>query len=274
MSEPGVQRPRASAFGGLLREWRGLRRMSQLDLSVAAGVSPRHLSFVETGRAVPSRDMVLTLSRALEVPLRERNAMLQAAGYAPAYRETNLAAPEMAQMLHALQLLLCQQEPFAAVAMDRRWDVVMCNRAYARFFAALGAGSLEPLSVLPPPRVNALRTLLEEPLKSALVNWDEVARNVLDRAVREGATDPVRRAIVEELLALPGIPSDWRHPRLEAPAALVVPIELRIGGHCARLFTTIATLGTAQDITLQELNIETFHPADASSEALARAIAG
>ena len=116
-----------SIVGSLLREWRGVRRMSQLDLAMAAEVSPRHLSFVETGRAVPSREMVLTLAKALEVPVRERNTMLTAAGYAPVYRETSLDDPRMAEMRHALGILLKQNEPFFAVALDRRWDIVMCN---------------------------------------------------------------------------------------------------------------------------------------------------
>lgn len=126
-----------SAVGSLLREWRGLRRMSQLALAAAAEVSPRHVSFVETGRAEPSREMVLTLARALDVPLRERNAMLTAAGCAPMYRETSLDRPEMAEMRRALALLLRQHDPFLGVALDRRWEIVMCNAAYAKLFALL-----------------------------------------------------------------------------------------------------------------------------------------
>src|SRR5438067_12555690 len=140
-----------SVVGSLLREWRGVRRMSQLDLAMAAEVSPRHLSFVETGRAVPSREMVLILAKALEVPVRDRNAMLTAAGYAPLYRETNLDDPKMADMRHALGLLLRQNEPFLAVALDRRWDIVMCNTPWSRFLALAGGGSLEPHRVLAPP---------------------------------------------------------------------------------------------------------------------------
>ncbi len=260
-----------SLVGSLLREWRGLRRMSQLDLAVVAEVSPRHLSFVETGRAVPSREMVLTLARALEVPFRERNAMLTAAGYAPVYRETSLEAPEMADMRRALTLLLRQHDPFFAVAMDRRWDIVMCNAAHARLLAMFGA-PVEPFTVLQPPRLNALR-LLFGPFRPAVANWDEAARAILDRAQREAALDrdPARRRVVEECLR--DAPPGWRGPQREMPAPLVVTIDVRLGDTRARLFSTISTLGTAQDITLQELQIESFHPADAATEALLRATA-
>ena len=263
-----------SVVGSLLREWRSFRRMSQLDLALAAEISPRHLSFVETGRAVPSRDMVLTLARALEVPFRDRNAMLTAAGYAPVYRETSLDDPRMAEMRHALTLLLRQHEPFIAVALNRRWDIVMCNAAYARFLELIGGSALrqEPYRVLQVPRQNLLR-LLFGPFKAVVANWDEVAREVLERAQREAATDrdPARRQIVEECLRAG--PPEWRVPRGETAPRLVITVDVRLGDLRARLFSTITTLGTAQDITLQELHIESFHPADAASEKLARALA-
>lgn len=259
-----------SVVGSLLREWRGLRRMSQLDLAIAAEVSPRHLSFVETGRAVPSREMVLTLARALEVPVRERNTMLTAAGYAPLYRETSLDDPRMAEMRHALGLLLKQNDPFFAVALDRRWDIVMCNAAYSRLVAPVAR--LEPYQVLPPPRLNLLKGLFG-PFRPLVVNWEEAARDVFERAQREAAADrdPGRRQVLAECLAL--APEEWRRPRSEASPRLVVTVDLRLGEARARLFSTITTLGTAQDITLQELHIESFHPADAETEALLRQMA-
>jgi transcriptional regulator with XRE-family HTH domain len=263
-----------SIVGSLLREWRGIRRMSQLDLAMTAEVSPRHLSFVETGRAVPSREMVLTLARALEVPVRERNAMLTAAGYAPLYRETSLDDPRMAEMRHALGLLLRQNEPFLAVALDRRWDVVMCNAPYSRLLATFGGGlQLTPYQVLGAPRLNLLKMLFG-PFRSLVVNWEEAAREVLDRAQREAASgrDPARRQILEECLSM--APPGWRHPRSEGSPRLVVTVDLRLGDERARLFSTITTLGTAQDITLQELHIESFHPADAETETLLRRLSG
>jgi transcriptional regulator with XRE-family HTH domain len=261
-----------SLVGSLLREWRAARRMSQLDLAMTAEISPRHLSFVETGRAVPSREMVLTLARALEVPFRDRNAMLTAAGYAPVYRETSLDDPNMAEMRHALELLLRQHEPFIAVALDRRWDIVMCNAAYARFLRLLGAAGLEPYCVLGAPRLNLLK-LLFGPFKPIVANWEEAARAVIERAQREAASDrdSSRRQILEECMRM--APPGWRAPRTDAPPRLVVTVDLRLGDLRARLFSTITTLGTAQDITLQELHIESFHPADAESEQLARSLA-
>ncbi len=263
----------SSVVGSLLREWRSVRRMSQLDLAMAAEVSPRHLSFVETGRAVPSREMVLTLARTLQVPFRDRNAMLTAAGYAPVYRETGLDDPQMAEMRHALELLLRQHEPFIAVALDRRWDIVMCNGPYARFLEMLGDEQLrlEPYRVLPAPRLNLLK-LLFGAFKPIVANWDEVAREVLERAQREAASDrdSTRRQMIEECMR--AAPPEWRAPRAERSPRLIVTVDLRLGDVQARFFSTITTLGTAQDITLQELHIESFHPADAASELVARAL--
>jgi transcriptional regulator with XRE-family HTH domain len=261
-----------SVVGSLLREWRSVRRMSQLSLALEADVSPRHLSFVETGRAVPSREMVLMLARALDVPFREQNAMLTAAGYAPVYRETGLGDPGMAEMRRALELLLRQNEPFAALALDRAWDIVMANAGYARFVELLGLGQVEPYRVLPPPRANLMR-LLFGPLRPVIANWDVVARALLERARREASADrdPARRRVIEECVQ--AAPAEWRVPWPDAPSSLVLTVDIRIGDLEVRLFTTIATLGTAQDITLQELHIESFHPADAATERLLRAMA-
>ncbi len=264
-----------SAVGSLLREWRGIRRMSQLALAAEAEVSARHLSFVETGRAEPSREMVLTLARALDVPLRERNAMLTAAGYSAIYRETSLDQPEMAEMRRALGILLRQNEPFFAVALDRRWDILMCNEAYARFLALLGNGveRVEPYRVLSPPRPNSLK-LLFGPCRPLVANWDEVATCALDRAQREVTLDrdPVRRRVLEECVRV--APEGWRPRPAQMPARLVTAVHLASSDLTARLFCTISTLGTAQDITLQELRVETFHAADEESERAVRTFAG
>jgi len=262
-----------SVVGSLLREWRGVREMSQLELATAADISPRHLSFVETGRAVPSRDMVITLARALNVPFRERNAMLTAAGYATVYRETSLDEPQMTEMRRALQLLLLQHEPFYAVAFDRRWDIVMCNDAYSRLLKTVGEElHLEPYTVLAQPRLNVIRLLFGR-FKPIIANWSEVARGVVERARREAATDrdPIRRRILDECMR--AAPAQWNSALCEAPAQLVLTVDLRVGDQQARLFCTITTLGTAQDITLQELRIESFHPADRDSEQVCRSAA-
>jgi transcriptional regulator with XRE-family HTH domain len=266
------------AVGPLLRRWRAARRMSQLDLALAAGVSSRHVSFVETGRSKPSREMLLVLSTVLDVPLRERNALLQAAGFAAVYRETALDDPEMAGMRQALELILRQHEPFGAVAMDRHWDVVMTNAAYVRFLGVLlpGAAAPAPLSVAPRPRLNALRMLFDPgALRPHVVNWPRLARDLLMRVHRESAAGADERAatLLTDLLAYPDVPADWREPDLETPPSLVLPVELRVGGRTVRFFSTLTTLGAPQDVTLQELRIESFHAADPETEQLVRAMA-
>jgi transcriptional regulator with XRE-family HTH domain len=261
-------------FGEMLRSWRQARHLSQLDLALQAEVSSRHISFIETGRSSPSREMVLLLASALGVPLRDRNTLLQAAGYAPAYRETRLDDPQMAEILRALRLILQQHGPMGgAVALDRRWDVIMANGNYVRFTDLLlgERGRIEPFVLTAPPRLNALRMLFDPGgFRPHIANWEVVARALLARARREAAwsQDPVLRELLENVLAFPGVPTDWREPELEATMAMVIPLELRVPQGTLRLFSTITTLGTPQDITLQELRIESFHAADSESERL------
>ncbi len=263
-----------SGIGALLREWRSCRGLSQARLAAAANVSARHLCFVETGRAEPSREMVLTLARALDVPLRDRNAMLTAAGYAPVYRETRLDAPEMAEMRRALRMMLHQAQPFFAVALDRRWDVVMCNEAFARWLGMLSEkhARVVPYQVIPPPRPNSLR-LLFDTLRPIVANWSEVASCALERARRETALDrdSTRRQVLEECMA--AAPAGWRPAPSDGRTPLVVPVHVSLPGMEVRMFCTISSLGTAQDVTLQELRVEVFHPADEVSERRLRALA-
>jgi transcriptional regulator with XRE-family HTH domain len=263
-----------TSVGALLRRWRTSRGMSQLALAHAAEVSPRHVSFLETGRARPSRQMLLVLGSVLDLPLRDRNALLLAAGFSSAYQETPLDQPRMAAMRGALELILRQHEPFGAVAMDRHWNVVMMNAGYARFVGALLGVALPPFAVLPEPRPNALRLLFDpQGFRPHVVNWDEVARELLVRVHREAlwSGDPGTRRLLEDLLAAPGVPGGWREPELERPPSLIVPVELRLAEATLRFFTTLTTLGAPQDITLQELRIESFHPADAETERVMRA---
>ena len=269
--------PEMNAVGELLRHWRTTRRLSQLELGLEAGVSARHISFLETGRSRPSPEMVVALSSVLDVPLRERNTLLNAAGYAPLYRETSLDDPQMAQVRQALELILKQHEPFGAVAFDRRWDVVMVSPAYARFYELLVGAGPPPLAVIPPPRPNLLRLLLDpQALRPHIVNWEAAARAVLARAHREMAwdSDPEARELLRSLHAYPDVPARWEEIDLESPSALVVPVELRLGEQTLRLFSTLTTLGSPQDITLQELRIESFHPVDEATARLARSMTG
>jgi transcriptional regulator with XRE-family HTH domain len=263
----------ASGVGRMLRQWRSERRISQLDLALQAEVSTRHLSFIETGRAKPSRQMVLLLSSALEVPLRERNTLLLAAGYAPAYRETSLDDPQMAEVRRALQMILKQHDPFGAVVVNRHWDVVMASDSWRRMMAALGAAQCPsaPLEVVPAPRPNIIRALLAPgPLRQSIRNWDQLARAIVARARRDASRDPAAEDVLRRAVAEAGRPELWDDADLVSPQSLLIPVELEVGGTVLRLLSTISTLGTAQDITLQELHIESFHPADEETDARVR----
>jgi len=206
----------------LLRGWRDLRGKSQLDLSLDAGISQRHLSFIETGRSVPSRETLLQVAEALDVPLRERNALLLAAGYAPAYPEPAWDAPEMASIAAALRRMLRQHEPFPAIVMDRYWDVVLTNDAAPRFF-----GRFVNLSARPTPR-NMLHLMFDpDGMRPFVANWEGVARSLLARVRREAVgrvLDTRSKALVAALLCLPrsGLPSGRRraHPHAGHSAAL------------------------------------------------------
>jgi transcriptional regulator with XRE-family HTH domain len=263
----------ASPFGALLRGWRRLRGLSQLALAAEAATTTRHLSFLETGRASPSRAMVLRLAEALDVPLRERNALLEAAGFASVYRETALDAEELGAIRRVIALLLEASEPFPSLVVDRAYDVVLANAAATRFFSRW----LDPEDLAALAPMNLMRAAFHpRGLHRFVLNWAEVAPLLLGRLQREAqrspAGDPLRR-LVDELLAYPGIVPEWRAPSLGRPLPPVVAMHLKRGELEARLFGTITTLGTPQDVTLQELRIETFLPADAATEELARRLA-
>jgi transcriptional regulator with XRE-family HTH domain len=260
-------------FGELLRHWRMRRRMSQLDLAVDAEISTRHLSFIETGRAQPSREMVLLLARALDVPLRDRNDLLTAAGYAPVYRESGLDAPAMAQARHALAFILRQQEPYPALVLDRHWNVIEVNQASARFQAHF----LEPAEAATLGAPNAMRLMFHHrALRPWIVNWEPTAASMiqwLHRDVVSGFGGVPSKALLDELLAYPDVPRHWRTLDVEASTAPFLPIEFRKGALTLRYFTTLTSLGTPHDITLQELRIESFFPADDATELRSRELA-
>lgn len=261
---------RVSPVGRLLKQWRSVRRMSQLELALEAGVSARHLSFVETGRSRPSRRMLLLLADVLSVPLRERNMLLEAAGYARYYRETGLSDPELAHVRQVIEFIIKRHEPYSAVVVDRHWNVLIANRPHERMLAHL----LEDRSIDEATAGNLLRLTFDPMgLRPCISNWEEVARALVDRVHREvGASpDEESEALLEELLSYPGVPDRWRVPDLTRPPPVVIPIRLRAGELELALFSAITTLGTAQDVTLHELRIESFFPAD---EATDRAIRG
>ncbi len=255
------------AIGGLLRDWRRRRRRSQLDLALETGISTRHLSFVETGRARPSAEMVLRLAEQLDVPLRERNELLLAAGYAPVYGSRDLDEPVMDSVRDALERLLAGHEPYPALAVDRHWGMVAANRAVA----LLTSGVAEHL--LAPP-VNVLRLALHpDGLAPRTTNFAQWRAHLLDRlgrqAVRSG--DPALAALHDELAAYP---SGGRAPAIDPDAAeIAVPLRIRHGDRELTLISTVTTFGTAVDITVSELSIESFFPADAQTAALLRSAA-
>ncbi len=255
-------------FGALLRHWRGVRHLSQLDLAMEAGVSTRHLSFVETGRAQPSRGMILHLADVLDVPLRERNALLDAA-----FRETSLSDPEMTDIRRVLEFILERHEPFGAVAMDRHWNIVMANRANQRLIAEL----VDPAPVWGDGPLNLMRLVFHPlGLRRVIVNWDEVCRSLLvrlRREVMELRDDAEAQRILQEILSFPGIAELRPDREAPAPSPLLIPVHFRTDRLDLRLFSTITSLGTAQDITLHELRIESFFPADSASDAALRAAA-
>jgi transcriptional regulator with XRE-family HTH domain len=258
-----------SAFGRVLRRWRQARGMSQLALATAASTSTRHLSFVETGRATPSREMVLRLAHTLDVPLRERNALLGAAGFAPLYRESPLDAPGMSALQRMLDFTLSRFEPFPAFLVDRCFRVLRANAAAAR---ALGgfAGPGAPWREQP---LNLLRvTLHPDGLRPFIVNFAEVASSMLARLERSvvAGDDPELAALERELRQLPDLPEPCALPLTLEP---VTPLHLKRGELEVRLFSMLAQVGAAQDVTAAELHIESLMPADPASEAALRALA-
>ena len=263
----------ASTFGRLLKQWRERRRLSQLALAVDAEISSRHLSFIETGRAQPSRDMVLLLSRVLEVPPRGRNDLLTAAGYAPVYRETGLEAPEMADVRRALDFMMRQQEPYPALVIDGHWNILMTNAGARRLMGLI----LDPGAVAAvggPP--NAMR-LFYHPLgmRPFIVNWEATAAGLiqwLHRDLARGIGDAETSRLLEELLSYPDVPRKWRTLDLDAAPVPFLGEELRRDKTHLTFFSTLTTLGVPYDITLHELRVECFFPADRESETLLRSL--
>ena len=248
--------------GDQLRQWRHRKRLSQLDLALAAGVSARHLSFVETGRSRPTSDMILRLAEHLDVPLRDRNALLLAGGYAPAYPERGLAEPELEAVRQALQRLLVAQEPFPAVVVNRWWELVEANAGIALFTRDVKPELLEP-------PVNVLRLSLHpDGMAPRIANLPEWRAHLLDRLRRQAtaAGDARLAGLHDELAAYPGDSADFRAP---PPAAtdVVVPLRYRADAGDLTFLSITAVVGTPMDVTVSELAIESFYPADAATAA-------
>jgi transcriptional regulator with XRE-family HTH domain len=248
--------------GELLRQWRHRRRLSQLDLAIAADVSARHVSLVETGKSNPSAGMVLRLAEQLDVPLRERNRLLLAAGFAPRYAERPLDGHALSAVGDAVERVLRAHEPYPALVLDRRWNIVMTNRAVGPFLADVAADVVPEL--LRPP-INLLRLGLDpRGLAPRVVNLAEARAALRIRVTRQlaAAPDAELAALYEELLAPDS--EDASHP-IESEG--VIPMVFRFGGRDLRLFSTVTTFGTPMDVTVDEVAIESYYPSDAESAA-------
>jgi len=263
--EVATLNPSLPTVGQLLRRWRDRRRLSQMELALEADVSTRHLSFVETGRSKPSREMVVRLAEHLDVPLRERNVLLLAAGYAPAYAESELDDQRLAAVRAAVSQVLAGHEPYPALVVDRHWEMLDANAAVGVLLQGVAPEQLEP-------PVNALRLSLHpDGLAPRIANLGEWRAHILERLRRQAVAtaDPQLATLHAELAAYP---CDDPAPvaELPAPADIVVPLRLRLGDDELRLMSIVSTFGTALDITVQELSIEAFFPADAASAQLLR----
>lgn len=256
-------------FAAALRYWRDKRGFSQLRLSAESHISQRHISFLESGRSQPSRELILKLGTALDIPLRQRNVMLLAAGFAPAYQERKLSDPELAAVKQALDFMLAQQAPYPALVVDRLWNLVMSNGPAAmmiRWLLDLPAG--QPL---PREGVNVLKLMLDpQAIRKHLLNWQEVSADLLHWIQREAMSDgpgSEATALLEQLVALPGIKAATQTPNLDTRVLPFLPLTIRKDGVELNLFTSIATMGTPHDVTVHELRIESFFPADAATAA-------
>jgi transcriptional regulator with XRE-family HTH domain len=257
------------SLGDHLRRWRKVRRLSQLDCALDAEISQKHLSFIESGRSKPSREMVLRLAEALDVPLRETNRMMLAAGYAPFFGERSLADPEMAMARAAVELVLMGHEPFPALAVDRRWNLLASNEAAGRLLALVSAREL-----LEPP-VNVLRLGLDPGgLQPHIANFAEWRRHLLQRLRQQAdaAGDPELHGLHGDLARLPA-PVEVELPEAGRAAALVVPLKLRTPDGVLAFISTTTVFGAPLDVTLSEIALEAFYPADEATALALRAAA-
>jgi transcriptional regulator with XRE-family HTH domain len=255
-------------LGAMLRHWRDLRGKSQLVLSSYTGVSQRHISFIESGRSSPSRQTLMDIAQALDVPLRDRNSLLLAAGFAPLYSEAPWNAAEMQGVMRALERMLRQHDPFPAVVMDRYWNVLMANEAAPRFF-----NCFIDMNKRTGPR-NMLHLMFDpDGMRPYIDEWDQVAPTLIHRIARESVgyvTDSKTQELITALLSYPGTKAEWNTPKAvpTTPTFPVIPLGFNHNGATLRYFSMVTTVATPQTIAAQELRIECLFPVDESSEAL------
>lgn len=267
MSEalPSDPNPR---FPDLLRSWRKLRKLSQWDLSVSAGISQRHLSFLESGRSSPSRDMVIKLATSLDVPLQERNSLLGSAGFAPVYQEAPLDDANLAQARQALEVMLKHHEPYPCLVVDRNWNMLMSNEANLKLFSKF----IDPINVWPkiddPGDQNLVRLVMHpNGLKPYIGNWSVFANYFIRGLKQELRANPYAlktRALLEEIATYTDL--DAESEDIKAPSLPFLAMDLEKDDFSVSLFSMVSTFGNPHDVTLQQLKIETFFPADETSE--------
>jgi transcriptional regulator with XRE-family HTH domain len=261
---------RFNSFGMLLKQWRDRRNFSQLDLALTSQVSQRHISFLESGRAKPSQQMVLQLAGVLEIPLRQQNLLLSAAGFAPIHTETDLSAPEMTPVRKAIDLILHQHEPYPAFVVDRYWNLLLTNQGATRLLDAFIAPEKLHTLFYIDGKINLLRVMFHpQGLRPFIVNWESCTDRLLQRlhreALVEGESD-VSHQLLREFMSYPDVDRIWQTSSRTTHHALLLTIHLRRDNLELKFFSTIATLGTPYDITLQELRIECLFPADEATE--------
>lgn len=259
----------STAFGNLLRYWRKQRGFSQLSLSLAGNVSQRHLSFLESGRSQPSREMILQLAEILDIPFREQNKLLTVAGFAAMFTESELSAPELAPIRQAIQFILQQQEPYPAVVMDRYWNQLDSNRAAQRLLGWLVQPEQLSACTIPSGRLNLMKTMLHpQGLRPVVANWETIAPHLIRRVYRESQEhNEVSQALLQELLSYPDVQDLWHAKVNETWQTPLLTISFVKDECMLHFFSTIATLGTPHDITLQELRIECFFPGNEATAA-------
>lgn len=264
-------------FGQLLKLWRAKRRYSQLDLSLASNVSQRHISFLESGRSQPSRDMVLQLATTLEMPLEAQNSLLTAAGYAPFYQESNWHAPQLRPVQQALDFMLAQQEPYPAVVLNERWELYQQNGGALSLLNWLLTPEDLMAHVAAHGELNLMRLLFDPAgLRPWVEDWTYVAGCLIQRIHREalaaGGSEPLQ-ALLDELLSYTAVPQSWQAPDWSAEQVPLLTMTFNREGQRATLFSTVAVLGMPYDITLQKVRVETFYPADEATDAWLKALA-
>lgn len=261
--------PTVAPLGVMLREWRAARKLSQLDLALSAEMSTRHLSCIENGKARPSREALARLAQVLDMPLREHNALLLAAGHAPEYPQQGLVAPPLERMRQAVELILAHQEPYPAFVLDRDWNVVMANAAAARVNALLMDGRASRHG-------NLLHQVFDPAdFRPVIVNWPEVAQKFihhLHAQIASAPTDPRPRQLLDDVLAYPDVPAPWRmRDARELDPVLTLVFRSRLGE--LRFFETITTFSMPRDVTLEELRVESAFPADSHTAAVCARLA-